>query len=373
MMRLTLLIPITSATLLATMNTVPAQWAGDTGCKQTANYMLQACVHDGHDDRMTTKANCLNITDSAERSDCFDKANMVRKEEKEICLEQHEARRDACEVLEENRYDPDPLLDPSIVFIDPDQIPDIVPANPYVSLVAGHTYVLRAGEDGEEIVLVHATEDSREIQGVLCRVVVDIVLVEEEDEEEGEIDYIPVEVTDDWFAQDIDSNVYYCGEIARNYEDDVLVDIDGSFEAGRDFAKAGVLIKAFPTLNEAHRQEFALGEAEDIVQYINLAAIPAEENPAFPCAPDGCLQTFDFSPLDPESSEFKYYLPGTGFVLAEAMEDGELTGEREELLCVGDSLEILADPSCEIEDLEELLEELCELSPDAFCDDDDEE
>ena len=51
------------------------------------------------------------------------------------------------------------------------------------------------------------------------------------------------------------------------------------------------------------------------------------------------------------------------------MEDGELTGEREELRCVGDSLRVIFDDAgCGIADPEELLEELCTLSPDAFCD-----
>ena len=95
------------------------------------------------------------------------------------------------------------------------------------------------------------------------------------------------------------------------------------------------------------------------------------ENGAFPCQPaGGCLKTFEFAPLDPEASEFKYYLPGVGFVLAEAMEDGVLTEEREELVCVGESLDILDDEACAIEDPEELLETLCELSPAAFCEDD---
>ncbi|HJP04984.1 MAG: hypothetical protein CL799_06865 [Chromatiales bacterium] len=79
-----------------------------------------------------------------------------------------------------------------------------------------------------------------------------------------------------------------------------------------------------------------------------------------------CLQTFEFAPLEPESTEFKYYLPGIGFVLAVSMEDGEFDGEREELVCIGDSVDILEDPECEIDDPEVLLEELCEIS-DAFC------
>ena len=54
-------------------------------------------------------------------------------------------------------------------------------------------------------------------------------------------------------------------------------------------------------------------------------------------------------------------------MLAAALEDGEPTGEREVLVCVGDSLEVLEDESCGIENLEALLEALCARSPDTFC------
>lgn len=344
-------------------------WNGwGTPCTRTAWSMLKACGFDVRDDRNETIANCRNISDADARDECFDEAADEAREEYQYCGDQYYARKDACSTLGEFRYDPDPLLDPANMFIDPDDIPDIYGVNPYVSLESGHTYLLRAGEDGEETVVVHVTDESREILGVLCRVVLDIVF--ETEEEEGEVEYETVEVTDDWFAQDTVGNVYYCGEVARNFEDGILRDLDGSFEAGIDFAKSGELIRAFPMAGDAHRQEFALGEAEDIVLYVDTAAVPSEEeggdNEDFPCAPDLCLKSFEFAPLEPESSEFKYYLPGTGFVLAVSMEDGEFDGEREELVCIGDSVDILEDPACEIDDPEVLLEELCEVA-DAFC------
>ena len=345
----------------------------DSACEQSAEIMYRACRHDVRDDYLTIAANCVNFPSRSERRACSKDAKAMRMEESTFCREVEEAREEACEILGEDRYDPDPLLDPGIDFIDPDQVPDIYAPNPFVSVVADHTYVLKAGEEGEETVVVHVTEDAREILGVDCRVIVDIV-VEESDEGGGVYEYEAIEVTDDWFAQDMMSNVYYCGEIARNFEDGVLRDLDGSFEAGLDFAKSGVIIRAaFPGLGVAHRQEYSLGEAEDIIQYMDDAAVPSDEeggdNELFPCAPGGCLKTFDFAPIEPEATEFKYYKPGIGFVLAVAMEDGEITGEREELVCVGDSLDVLSeDPGCGIADPEALLEELCKLSPDVFCD-----
>ena len=226
----------------------------------------------------------------------------------------------------------------------------------------------RAGEEGEETVVVHVTDETREILGVACRVVLDVEVEVETDG--GAVEYVVLEVTDDWFAQDEIGNVYYCGEISRNFEDGTLRDIEGSFEAGTDFAKAGELIRAFAAADDAHRQEYALGEAEDIVRYLADMTEPTDDeggdNEAFPCSPNMCLKVLEFSPLEPESTEFKYYLPGTGFVLAVDMEDGEITGEREELVCVGDSLDVLDDPACGIDDPDALVEALCAQSS-AFC------
>jgi hypothetical protein len=357
--------------LSSTLTGVAAASDGNEGaspCEGTARNMFKACTFGVQDDVNTTKANCRNIADRALRDACFTEAGQTRKEEIGACRDVRDARKDACEILGEHRYDQDPLLDPDNVFIDPDDVPGVYPPNPYVSLAAGHTYVLRAGEEGEETVVVHVTDEAREILGVACRVVLDVVVEVETDG--GEVEYEAVEVTDDWFAQDEVGNVYYCGEISRNFEDGILRDLEGSFEAGRDFAKAGELIHAFPVAGDAHRQEYSLGVAEDIIQYVDTMTEPSDDeggnNEAFPCSPNLCLKTFDFAPIEPESTESKYYLPGTGFVLAVAMEDGEVTGEREELVCVGDSIDILGDPACEIGDPDALLEELCALSA-GFC------
>jgi hypothetical protein len=344
----------------------------DSVCERTADTMLQACRYDVRDNYYETLANCKNLGSKSERRACYRGAYSAKHEESKFCKDVKDARVEACEVLNEDRYDTDPLLVDD--FIDPDLVPDVYAPNPYVSVVAGHTYVLRAGEESEETVVVHVTEDTREILGVMCRIVVDIVV--EESMEDGEVEYEAVEVTDDWFAQTVNGDVVYCGELARNFEDGVLRDLDGSFEAGMDFAKSGVLVHQTPVWGEAHRQEFSLGEAEDIIQYVGMAVGPGEEeggnveNEKYSCGTDKCLQTFDFAPINPESTEYKYYLPGIGFVLAVAMEDGDLTGEREELMCVGDSLDILSDdPDCGIADPELLLEELCALAPGTFCSD----
>jgi len=138
-------------------------------CERSANQMYRACNLDIRDNLNVTLANCTNISDTADRKTCRAQARLARHEEATLCDDQLEARVAACDVLGEHRYDPDPLLDQTITFVDPDDI-EKHNANPYVSVVAGHTFVLNGGEDGEEIVVVHVTDDSRDIQGVPCRV-----------------------------------------------------------------------------------------------------------------------------------------------------------------------------------------------------------
>lgn len=338
-----------------------------TTCAHTAQTMQKACLLDVGAALHTTLAACMNLSED-ERASCAAEAQTSRVDHSELCGQQLETRREVCELLNEFRYH-DPLSDSSITFVDPAEVgAGSFWPNPYVSLVAGQTQVVRAGENGEELGVVTVTDQTRTIDGVECRVVVDVAV--EASTDDGAVEYVPLELTDDWFAQDSAGNVYYCGELSRSYEDGVLRDLSGSFEAGRELAKGGVLIKVVPVVGDAHRQEYALGEAEDVVEYVDSNATPSGaeggENPHFHCG-GKCVKTLERNPLEPGSTEIKYYLPNVGFVLAVPMEDGEFTGEREELVCTGDSLAILDSADCGIEKPKALREQLCKLAPDAFC------
>src|SRR5262245_55072496 len=66
------------------------------------------------------------------------------------------------------------------------------------------------------------TSDAKVILGVTCVVVSDIV------SEEGK----PIEKTDDWYAQDVDGNVWYMGEDAFDLENGKFVKASDSWESG---------------------------------------------------------------------------------------------------------------------------------------------
>lgn len=224
-------------------------------CAQTARTLYRACQFDTLDDFNETKANCINIIDDEAREECFNTVQSEPRGELRPCKDQKDARRGACDSIGEQRY-ADPLNDPGITFVDPEDIGNGVDPNPYVNMAVGHTYVLRAGEDFEETVVVHVTDEAREAEGydgepVLCRVVVDAVMILEEDEEEGSSEWVGEEVTDDYFAQDNTGIVYYCGEISRNFEDGYLSNLDGSFFSGVEHAEAGVLMRQAPAVGQA--------------------------------------------------------------------------------------------------------------------------
>jgi len=340
---------------------------GGQACSTHAKLLRRACSADRNDDFLVHIADCVYVSSEQDERECRAEARADRAEKAEECEDVYEARLEVCDLVGEMRFDIE--FDPA-EFVDPNDIGDGIDPNPYWPLTAGHTHVIIA--DGE-VTVVTATDEVREVGGLPCRVIRDLVF-EESADEMGEIEYDAVEVTQDWYAQHVDGDAIYCGENTYEVEDGLIDNTDGSFANGTDRARAGFLVRAFPVPGEGDRQEMATDEAEDYVRYEKLMTTPSNDEggdvDAFPCN-GTCLQTFEVNPRDPGQAEYKYYLPGTGFVLAVKLdEDGEPTGEREEVSCLGDSLDVLNDPSCGIADPAALFDALCTWAPEALCIDD---
>ncbi len=291
----------------------------DQFCSATSETAFTACGKDVEDDFYIAQAICINISNNGARNKCLKGADAGLEEARGDCDDQFDAREEVCDLIGQARYEPDFS---SANFVDPDDIDiggDVAP-NPYFPLIPGTTWVYEG--DGEQVTVI-VTEKTKLIDGVTCRVVNDVVR-ELDDGEPGNL----IEDTDDWYAQDHDGNVHYCGENAKDYEyfdgDDPeeaeLVEIDGSFKAGLDGAKSGILVLAAPQAGDAYRQEFALGDAEDVVEVISTTG--TESTPAASCT-GTCVVTRDFSPLDPGPEENKYYAPGVGPFLEIDLESGE--------------------------------------------------
>jgi hypothetical protein len=170
-------------------------------------------------------------------------------------------------------------------------------------------------------ILVEVLKEAKEIVGINCIVVHDRVW-----EIVGKNDEVLIEDTHDWYAQDNDGGVWYFGESVQNLEDGDLVSIKGSWKAGRDYAKPGYQMLANPKKGDIYRQEFDLGNAEDMAQVVSIGQESVKV--PFGSYTHDVLKTREWSPHEPDVFEFKYYAPGVGLLL-ETTPD---TGERVELI-----------------------------------------
>jgi hypothetical protein len=292
-----------ACTLLCAMS--GAALAQDSSCAESARLLRYACEYEIADDFHTVSARCLDDTEPAD--ECVADAEADHDEAAEECADILDARLDLCEALDDAPHEPAFGPEHAANFVDPREIGSTVQPNPYFPLVAGNRWVY---ESEDATITVTVTDEVKLIEGILCLTVSDV------ESEDG----VVVEDTDDWFAQDVAGNVWYCGEIARNYElfegdepeEPELVDVDGSWKTGRDRAEGGILIPAAPEPGDVIRQEVLFGDAEDAIEIVSITA--SESAPARACAGD-CLQTRDFTPLEPDVAESKYYAPGIGLIL----------------------------------------------------------
>jgi hypothetical protein len=198
----------------------------------------------------------------------------------------------------------DPPIDPANFVADV--------TNPLFPLVPGSSFMYTEGEHGT--VEITVTTDRRTILGVSTVVVHDVARLD------GEI----VEDTFDWYAQDVDGAVWYFGEDTTELRAGRPVTMEGSWEAGVDGAKPGLIVPAMPMVGMTYRQEYYSCHAEDFGEILSLAEDVTVTAGTFM----GCLQTHDYTPLEPEVNEQKWYCPNVGVVLSMDIE----TGEREELV-----------------------------------------
>lgn len=194
--------------------------------------------------------------------------------------------------------------------------------NRYFPLVPGDTLFYRNKiiEDGEttvEDIYVAITHDIRVILGVKCMVVHDFV----KDHTTRKL----LEDTYDYYAQDHAGNVWYFGEYTKSYDPDGSVSTEGTFIAGVDGAKPGIIMPHNPHYRHPYRQEYYVGHAED--QGVNLSTrntVKIGYGTFY-----NCLKTAEYTVLEPGVIENKWYAPGIGLIQTNVTIGGN---EHEELL-----------------------------------------
>jgi hypothetical protein len=189
--------------------------------------------------------------------------------------------------------------------------------NPYWPMPVGARWGVRVTNPQGELLneTITVTDQTKKIaDGVTARVVKDIVY------DHGK----PAEITDDWYAQDKDGNIWYFGENTAEIHNGKR-DTSGSFEAGRNGADAGIAMPAHPSVGLTYREEYYKGHAEDRSKV--LALDQQVQAPAGHFT--GAILTDDYSPIEPDVSEYKLYARGVGPVVAVSV-SGE--NDREDLV-----------------------------------------
>jgi hypothetical protein len=190
--------------------------------------------------------------------------------------------------------------------------------NTYFPLRPGTTFVYDGTKDGEpQHDSFAVTRETKTILGVTTIVVHDSVY----------IDGILEEDTFDWFAQDDLGNVWYFGEDTKEYDaQGNVISTAGSWEAGVNGAKPGIVMEAQPNAGDVYRQEFAAGEAEDMASVLSRTKHVSVAYGSF----DAVVQTKEWSCLE-SGIDHKYYAPGVGLVLVVGLGGGD---ERLELVSI---------------------------------------
>lgn len=293
-------------------------------CSETARTLFSACRAGLADDSLVRQAVCINVADAAAQRECRDRARAERVEGAELCRDQRETRLAACKVLGEGRYDP--ALAPAL-FDDPRTPTN---PNPYFPLAVGHRWEYRSATETD---VVEVVNEFKLIAGIRCVVARDVV---------SSGGFVK-EATDDWYAPAKSGAVWYFGEEAKDSEvfdgDEPkrpeLVSIDGSFKAGRDGDKPGIIFLPSPQVGDVYVEEASLGNAEDVTEILSTTyrfgggvpeldeSVPPDLAARF-CAASDCVVTKNYSLLEPGVFARKYYARGVGVVLEVEPDEGNV-------------------------------------------------
>jgi hypothetical protein len=176
--------------------------------------------------------------------------------------------------------------------------------NPYWPMKPGTRWVYRETDDQgsrQRIVVTVTDRTKRVASGVTARIVHDRAT------EAG----VVVEDTLDYYAQDAKGNVWYLGEDTTEYENGKPDSKAGSWEAGVDGARPGIIMLARPRVGRRYREERYPGHAMDGAKVLSRSEQVQVPFGHF----RRVLMTKNFNPLEPKVLEYKWYARGVGPVL----------------------------------------------------------
>lgn len=179
--------------------------------------------------------------------------------------------------------------------------------NPLFILVPGYYLIFEGTEDGQKTELrITVLDETKKIDGGETRI------IEERETVDGKV----VEISRNFFAISKRTNsVYYFGEDSKEYKDGRAVSQKGSWEAGVNGARLGLMMPGTVLLAARYYQEIAPQVAMDRAETLSISEtvqVPAGNYLA-------CIKMEETTPLEPKNKEYKFYAPGIGLI-----RDGDL-------------------------------------------------
>lgn len=174
--------------------------------------------------------------------------------------------------------------------------------NSYFVLEPGYFLTFEGIEDGKKAELrITVLDETKKVDGVETRV------VEERESRDGKV----IEISRNFFAiSKRTNNVYYFGEDSRTYKGGQVVSREGSWEAGANGARYGLMMPGTVLLGSRYYQEVAPKVAMDRAENVSVSEmleVPAGKY-------QNCLKTEETTPLEPNNKEYKYYAPKIGLI-----------------------------------------------------------
>jgi hypothetical protein len=170
--------------------------------------------------------------------------------------------------------------------------------NQYFVMEPGFQLVLE-GDDTK--LLITVLDETKTVAGVTTRV------VEEREWKDGEL----YEVARNYFAMcEQTKDVFYFGEDVDFYEKGKVVKHDGSWLAGKDGNKAGLIMPGTPIVGMKYYQEIAPKVAMDRAEIISLDETCKTPAGTF----SKCMKVKEGSAIELLVTEYKYHAPEIGLI-----------------------------------------------------------
>jgi hypothetical protein len=165
-------------------------------------------------------------------------------------------------------------------------------------LEPGFQSILEGGNTRLQITVLDKTKT---VNGVITRI------VEEKEWKNGEL----YEIAMNYFALCEQTNdVFYFGEDVDFYENGKLVKHDGSWLAGINGNKAGLIMPGTPKVGMKYYQEIAPGVAMDRAEILSIDETC--ETPAGRFS--NCMKVKEGSAIELHAKEYKYHAPKIGLI-----------------------------------------------------------